>query len=137
MKDKLKTIQIIHLALCAGVSVAYVMVGGLFDLDNFTLPTINGDSMVYLVIPFAAFFMSSTVYKSVLKGINKDLTLEAKFPQYQTANIIRWAILEGAAFILLFLKPDFVIFGILIIAHLFFLRPTEDRMRSELAHTTI
>ncbi len=37
---------------------------------------------------------------------------------YQTAAIVRWAILEGAAFIILILKEDFILFGILIVLYL-------------------
>lgn len=45
---------------------------------------------------------------------------------------MRWAILEGAAFLILFLKPDFVLFGLLIIIYLIFLRPTEERVNNDL-----
>jgi hypothetical protein len=59
------------------------------------------------------------------------LKLEDKLPVYQTASIIRWAILEGVAFIILILKPDFLIFGILVIIYLIFLRPTEEKITND------
>ncbi|PBJ06831.1 hypothetical protein BSF42_40060 [Flavobacterium sp. ACN6] len=39
---------------------------------------------------------------------------------------------KGAAFLILLLKPDFILFGILVIIYLIFLRPTEERINNDL-----
>ncbi len=53
---------------------------------------------------------------------------------YQTASLIRWVIIEGAAFFILFSNPDFVILGILLIGYLIYLRPTEANIKRYLQH---
>lgn len=65
--------------------------------------------------------------------MDSKLSLEDKFPLYQTASLIRWSVIEGAAFLLLFLNKDFMIFGILLILYLVFIRPTEDKIKIALA----
>ena len=52
--------------------------------------------------------------------------------QYQTASIVRWAILEGGAFLILFLKPELAIFGLLLILYLFLVKPTKEKIEAEL-----
>lgn len=127
MKEKIKTLQIIHLAISGGVIVVYLLLGQI-SIDKLLIKTIDTSEIVYALIPVMAFVLSNLMFKSQLKQVNPKQELLAKLPVYQTASIIRWAILEGAAFMLLFLKPDFVVLGILIIAYLIFLRPTEDRI---------
>lgn len=130
MKEKIKTLQIIHLAICAGVIIVYLLLGR-FSIDKLKIDAIDSSEIIYAAIPVLAFVLSNFLFKSQLKQIDPKAGLNDKLPVYQTASIIRWAILEGAAFMLLFLKPDFMILGILIIAYLVFLRPTEDRITSD------
>ena len=137
MTEKLKTIKTIHLAICAGVIIAYFMIGDLSSLENLEMPIINKASVIYLLIPISSIFLSNLLYKSQVKNIDSKLKLEEKIPFYQTASIIRLAILEGAAFLILFLKPDFLIFGILIIVYIIFLRPTETQFRKDFENTRV
>jgi hypothetical protein len=130
MKEKIKTIKIIHLAICAGIILAYIFAGQ-FTIEQLKGQEIDSDDLVYLVIPFAAFFISNFMFKSQLKQADPKSTLEEKLPIYQTASLIRWAILEGAAFLILFMKPDLLIFGIILILYLVFLRPTEENIVSD------
>jgi hypothetical protein len=134
MTEKIKTLQIIHLAICAGTILVYFFVGELSIEKLKNIPSIDSTSAVYVFIPVFAFVLSTFLFKSQLKQIDPKLKLEAKFPIYQAASIMRWAVLEGAAFIILFLKPEFVLFGILIIIYLIFLRPTEERINSDLSN---
>lgn len=130
MTKKIKTLQTIHLAICAGMVAAYVFAGNL-SIDTLTIPTIDSGLALYLVLPVAAFILSNFLFKSQLKQADPKLPVGEKLPVYQTASIIRWAILEGAAFIILFLKPDFIILGILIILYLIYLRPTEAKINND------
>lgn len=134
MNEKIKTLQIIHLAVCAGTILAYFFVGELSIEKLKNIPTINSSSAIYLFIPVLAFVLSTFLFRSQLKQIDPKLKTEDKLPIYQTASIMRWAVLEGAAFLILFLKPDFILFGILIILYLAFLRPTEDRINNDLSN---
>ena len=137
MTEKLKTIKTIHLAICAGVIIAYFMIGNLSSLENLKMPSIDKASVIYLLIPISSIFLSNLLYKSQVNNIDSKLKLEEKIPFYQTASIISLAILEGAAFLILFLKPDFLIFGILIIVYIIFLRPTETQFRKDFENTRV
>lgn len=127
MKEKLKTLQLIHLAICSGMILAYYFVGQ-FTIEQLKGQNINTEDLVYLAIPIVGFFLSNFMFKSQLKQSDPKLTLEEKLPIYQTASIIRWAILEAAAFLILFVSPNLVIIGIILIIYIVFLRPTEEKM---------
>lgn len=135
MTEKIKILKIIHLAICAGVILAYIFAGQ-FTIEQLKGQGIDSEDLVYLVIPIAAIFVSNFMFKSQLKQVDPKSTLEQKLPLYQTASIIRWAILEGAAILLLFIKPDLLIFGILLILYLVFLRPTEEKIASDFRSNT-
>ncbi len=128
MKKKVKMIQIIHLALCAGLVIAYLLIGKLTALESIPFPEINASNMVYAFAPIVAIILGNQLYHMQIKSVDNSLSLEEKFPTYQTASIIRYAILEGTAFLILFIRPDFILFGVLIILYLMFLRPTEDKI---------
>lgn len=131
MTEKIRTLQTIHLAICAGVIIVYVTIGK-FSIDKLKIDTMDSSSIIYALIPVLAFVMSNFLFKLRLKQVNPKSELSDKLPVYQTASVIRWAILEGAAFLILFSKPDFMVLGILIIAYLIFIRPTEDRINADL-----
>lgn len=133
MTQKIKTLQIIHLAVCAGTILVYFFLGELSIEKLKNIPSIDSSSIAYVFIPVLAFVLSAFLFKSQLKQIDPKLKTEDKLPVYQTASIMRWTVLEGAAFLILFLKPDFILFGILIIIYLIFLRPTEERINNDLA----
>ena len=137
MTEKLKTIKIIHLAISAGIIIAYFIIGDLTSLEKFKIPSIDKESIIYLIIPVASVFLSNFLYKSQKNNIDSKLLLEEKIPFYQTASITRLAVLEGAAFLILILKPDFLIFGILIIVYIIYIRPTETQFREDFENTRI
>ena len=132
MKQNIKTLQIIHLALCAGVTVAYVILNKLNALtDIFNISEITSEDYPFIAIPVIAFLASNFLYKFILKKADKNISEALNFNTFQTASIVRWAILEGAAFVILFIKPELIIFGILILFYMFLLRPTEDRFKND------
>lgn len=132
MNEKIKVLQIIHLAICAGTVIAYLFIGQL-SIESLKIEFIDSSDLIYFAIPILAFFVSNFLFQSQLKHVDVKLKPEENLPIYQTASIIRWAILEASALIILFLKQDLLILGILIIVYLVFLRPTEDRVNSELS----
>jgi len=132
MRDKLQTLKIIHVSLVIGLLLAYFILGDLMNLENLKMPTIDSSSIVYLIIPVFAVLASGFMFKSLVSKIDSKLDFDAKIAPYQTASIIRWAILEGAAFLILLLKPDFLIFGLLIIVYFILIRPTKSRMENDL-----
>jgi hypothetical protein len=130
MNEKIKVLQIIHLGICAGTIVAYLFVGD-FSVEILNVPSIDSSDLIYFAIPILALFLSSFLFKSQLKQVNAKLKPEDNLPIYQTASIIRWSVLEAAALLILFLKPELLVLGILMIIYLVSLRPTEDKIVSE------
>ena len=132
MNEKIKVLQIIHLAICAGTVIAYLFIAQL-SIENLKIETTDSSDLIYFAIPISAFLLSNFLFKSQLKQADPKLKPLDNLPIYQTASIIRWAILEASALLILFLKQDLLLLGILIIIYLVFLRPTEDRIVSELS----
>lgn len=131
MKEKIKILKTIHLAICAGVILVYIFAGNI-TVESLKIPNIDSTSMIYLAIPILALILGNFLFKSQLRQIESDKKLEDSFPVYQTASIIRWAIIEGVAFAILFVKPDFVVFGVLLVAYLIYLMPNEERMKNDI-----
>lgn len=130
MNEKIKVLQIIHLGICAGTIVAYLFVGD-FSIEILNVPSIDSSDLIYFAIPILALFLSNFLFKSQLKQVNTKLKPEDNLPIYQTASIIRWSVLEAAALLILFLKQELLVLGILMIIYLVSLRPTEDKIVSE------
>ena len=131
MNQKLKTLQIIHLSIFAGVILGYVILGD-FSPEVLQMPIVDSNSIIYAIIPLIAFVFSDFIFRSQINKIDAKVSFDEQFPLYQTASIVRWAILEGAAFVLLILKKDFILFGILLIVYLLLLFPSEFRVKSDL-----
>ena len=132
MQQQLKVFRIIHLALVAGLVVAYFVLGNLSDFSQLKLPTLDNDNMIYLAIPIAAFIISNLMFKMLVSKIDNALSLKEKIVPYQSASIVRYAIIEGAAFLILILKPELIVFGLLLIVYLALLMPTEQRIKRDL-----
>jgi hypothetical protein len=129
MNAKIKVLQIIHLSICAGTVVAYLFVGEL-SVKSLNIQSIDSSEILYFAIPILALFLSNFLFKSQLKQVDPNLKPEGNLTIYQTASIIRWTVLEGAALVILFLKQELLVLGILIIIYLVSLRPTEDKIVS-------
>lgn len=133
MSEKIKIFRTIHLAICAGVILVYLFVGNI-ALNALKIPAFDGASALYFIVPVVAFGLGNFLFQSQLKQIDPKQKLEDSLGMYQTASLIRWAIIEGAAFFILFSNPDFVILGILLIAYLIYLRPTEASIKRDLQY---
>lgn len=132
MNQKFRTTQIIHLALVAGLIFAYIIVGEITSFNKLKMPVINSTNIVYSLIPLIVLVVSNILFKFNLKQIDKKNKLEENHLEYQTALIIRYAIIEAGAFILLFVFPDFKLFGVLLIIYLVMLRPSVNQMKRDL-----
>lgn len=131
MNEKFRAIKIIHIAMIIGVSLAYFLVGDLQAMDFLNFSEIEISAFVYLVIPFSAVFIGNFLYKKQLTQVGGKLSLEEKMGTYQTASLIRWAVLEGAAFFILFVKKELIIVGLLLILYMALLKPSEHGMKRD------
>ncbi|RKF04768.1 hypothetical protein C8N26_0157 [Tenacibaculum lutimaris] len=125
MKQKVKTLKFIHLALVAGVTLAYFILG---DFENIFSMVIDDASLLFAFIPAIAYVFSNFMFKNMLKNVQKSTTNEEKFAVYQTASMVRWATIEGACFIILFLKPDFLLLGVILLIYMILLAPKEHQI---------
>ncbi|QAA81095.1 MFS transporter [Aequorivita sp. H23M31] len=131
MEEKFKTLKFIHGSICGGLFLIYILFGTI-SMEMFNFPSIGSSSSAWLFIPVAAFALGNILFQSQLKKIDKNDGLEENFRIYQTASIIRWSILEGAALLLLFIAPEFIVFGFCIIIYMAYLRPSENKMNTDL-----
>lgn len=129
MKQKIRTLKIIHFALIAGVTTAYILND---TFSSFRFPELNLENMKYLIIPVVAYFLGNFLFRNSIKNIDKNLKLEQKFAQYQSASLIRWAVIEGACFLLMFTLVELQFLGLFLLAYLLFLRPNEDQIAKDL-----
>lgn len=132
MKQRIKTLQMIHFAIITGLIIAYFIILDKGAITNFKTPKIDTDSIVFVLLPILAILLSNFMFKNMIGKIDSKSNIEDKISVYQTASIIRWAILEFAAFFLLFSKQEFFAFGLIIILYLLILRPTEDKLKNDL-----
>lgn len=134
MQSQLKVIKIIHIGLVTGLILAYFVLGNLSNFSQLKLPIVKSDDIIFLLIPIAAIAIGNVLFKSLISKIDAKLSFEDKLIPYQTASIVRWAIIEGAAFVILIIKPELVVFGLFLIAYLVLLMPNNYRIKRDLNH---
>jgi hypothetical protein len=133
----LKTLKIIHLALCFGLALfavlAYLQIGG--------FATANADSslMLYLVptLSVAGYFGSKYIFASQLRKIVQEAPLSQKLQQYFSASILQYAVIEGPGFLALLAyftsgNALFLVIAICLVVYLFSLRPSYQKLKNEL-----
>lgn len=134
----LRTLTIIHLALVAGVLVFGIM--SYLQTKNQILSfTYSGDVMFY-VVPFMAItgiLAGSYLYKNIMSGLASKKTLKEKLNGFQTASIVKYALLEGPAFLSIVAFSNegnqyFIIIALLLLGWLIIQRPTRDKVEKDL-----
>jgi len=131
MSEKIKALKIIHLGICCASIITYCVIGYLY-IGRLNITNIPADSLIYIALPVLALIISNVIFNIINRNAKAGMTIDESFAIYQSASITRWAILEGTAFLILFLIPEIVLFGIIIICYLVFLRPGEDNFQKEL-----
>ncbi len=133
MKQQIKTIQIIHLAFTVGAAFIYYYLANIDSLEDLmVLPSINTNSILYVLIPIIAYLFGNFMFKNILSKVDKKLNIEENLGAYQTASLVRWSVLEAAAFIIIINKPDFVLLGVILILYIAILRPSENNITRHL-----
>ena len=133
MKEKIRTLKIVHLTICGATLLIYILLGNI-SLETLNIPSMDSPSNYFLAVPLIAFVLGNLIFKSQLKKVDRSKTLEENLGIYQTASIIRLAILEGGAFIILLMAPELLLFGIFVIVYMLYLVPTETRIKKDLQY---
>lgn len=127
----LRTLRILHLALCAGVVIFGAAVIAMKQSGS-VQPVFRDEEPVLLAVA-GAVVMSATaasvlLFRRRLDAIRSMATLDRKLAAYQTAQVIRWALAEGPAMLVIVLmlltsSPLFIAFAALPLVYLFGSRP--------------
>ena len=140
MNTKLKTLQIIHLALCTGVFLFALVTIFLnreimfFDANPKTTSPFNPIFPIMGLITISA---SIFFFRNLIAKIDKTAAADTKINMYQSAFIISSALLEGGALFNIvgfFITHNsfFLIFGMANFIFLVLKRPTKDKLISAL-----
>ena len=132
-----KGLNLIFLAMMVG-QILFAGIAYFISLDK----TDENDlySIMIMVVPMVAisgFIGGRFLFQQQMQGISKNAALVEKMDKYRTASIIRFALMEGPAFLAiigLIMTGQMVFLGIaaLIIAFFYTLRPTRDKAIKEL-----
>ncbi len=136
-KKSLQTLKILHLSLLAG-PIAYAVFAYL-QKQSFNAQ-MDADSMFTYVVPITAligYFAGTFLFQRRIQSIKKNDTLPTKLGTYQTALLVKYALLEGPAFLALVAYHlngnalHFVI-AISLIVYIYAQRPTKKQLFNEL-----
>ena len=134
----LKTLSIIHLALCSGVFIfGFIM----FSKTKSTEIILDDSNDIFkYIIPSAAIiaiFLSNFLFKNQLNSITENAEIKEKLVKYQSASIVKYAVLEGTALLSVVIYSSTTNFLYLLIAlgmllYLIVQRPTLSKIISDL-----
>lgn len=100
------------------------------------------DIFIYIVplLAVAGYFASQFLFKKLLSGIEKEDELQAKLVKYQAASLIKYALIEGPAFVALFAyygngNALHLVIAIALMVYQFAQKPTATKLTKELPLT--
>src|SRR5690606_1016406 len=137
-KTFLKTLSVLHLIIFAGI---LLLASYIFSLDNnATLNVFPKNDIFFYIVPALAllcFIGSNFIFKTYLNSITTNNTLKGKLSGYQSASLIKYALIEAPAFlaIIMFMNEGnlyYMIIAGVLIAYFFMLRPSKEKIINDL-----
>jgi len=133
--------QIIHLALLAGQLMFVVLVYAATPPKGGIIFTFKNDDIftyIALLLAVGGFFLGNFMFKQELNNAANKNTLREKLLVYQTGLIKKLALMEGASMfsIVAFMQTGnlfFLTIAGLIILYFITLRPTKDKVQTDLS----
>lgn len=135
-----KSVQIVHLAMCAGV-LLFLIVCLFLNKEDMNFDLGSKEVQLHLFIGvfalIAGILLSIFIMDKKLRNVAAELAVEEKFAKYVEAFITSIAIVEGAAllntvFFLLHANGLFVINAILLLVYMAGFRPTRKKIAQQL-----
>ncbi|SRR6056297_775279 len=137
----IQTLKLIHISLFIGLTICSVLAyvqNSSFNAD------INTNSTLLYIVPIVAllgYFGSQVFFKKMLSKVQKSDALQTKLKTYQTACIVKYALLEAPAFIALFVYHATgnalpLVIAVCLLAYLFVQKPTENKIINSLDLTS-
>ncbi len=137
LKNVLNTLRIIHGALTMGLIVFTLFV--FYRANSFIARMDNEDFFTYLVPLGGAigYFLGKWLFTKQVSVIAKNEPLNTKLARYQSASLIKFALLEAPAFLALFAYYQngnalHLTIALFLITYLVFQHPTLKRVISHL-----
>lgn len=139
-RSYIKTLTIIHYALLAGPMILGIVfyLNTALDLNGNT----NNDIFVYIfpLIALGGIFGGNFTFKKLLLNSKKNDSLQHKLASYQTASIVKFALLDGPALlnIMWFSQTGNLLYltiGMVLVLFLFMQRPTKIKIENDLELT--
>jgi hypothetical protein len=131
------TLQIIHGALCLGVTLFLAVTLLLNGSKGHSDIQPNDSPLLYVAVLMAVIFpfISNLLYQKTFGGIDLSAPLSKKFPQYISACIMRYALIEGAALfnvVVWFLTHNFIcaVVAAALVLYLISIRPVKNKVAS-------
>lgn len=130
----IKTLSIIHLALMMGpVLFGFVTYS---QSKNSFQGFSSTEDIFFIIIPIVALsgiFMGNLLFNKLVKSAIKADGLKSKLTGFQTASLIRYALIEGPAFlgVIAFQITEnltYLYIAAFLILFLYLLRPTKDKI---------
>jgi membrane protein insertase Oxa1/YidC/SpoIIIJ len=134
----LKTISIIHIALLIGQTIFAIVA---FFINRSTTIELNNAADPFFVVMIAlaigSFIASTILFKKNLEKAKEQEDAKSKLAQYQSALIIRYALLEGPSLfgIVVYLLTGnlfYLMVSVIIILYFLSLRLTKDGIKDDL-----
>lgn len=133
-----QTLTMIYMALLSGLLFFIAIV--FFQFDGGMTPTFDTSDtllLIYPVIAIGAIVVSQMIFKKLLAAAENKPGLKNKLDSYQTASIIKFAMIEGPAFLGIVLSMTtgntafIAIAGVLVI-FLILQKPSRTKVESDL-----
>ncbi len=133
MKQSFKAMQVIHFALCMGVILfaSVTLFLKVFELEPNITKAMQPFLLIAALVALGGATLSRVLPNTLLSKLNKEDEAGKKFATFQTASILKWALLEGPALIniVFFLLQGhlfFLLVGAFLLILLFSNRPTVE-----------
>ena len=130
----MKMLSLIHLIIMTtpalvGLFLYYQTSGAQLNFSN----TEDIFLAICPVIAFGSIFLGDFLFKKTINSISPSLDLKEKLIRFQRASIIKYGLLEGAAFlcVVFFYNTQnlaYLFVGIFLIIYLFLQRPAKDKI---------
>jgi len=137
-KGFMKTFSIVHFGLAAGVLALGLVQFSIKDIVP-TSEIDQEDPMIYIfpIVGLAGIFVGNLLFKQLLPKLKSETLLSKKLMGYQTANIIRWALIEGPPLLNIIWFGStgnslFLAVGGTLFVYLLWLRPAKQKTIQEL-----
>lgn len=139
-KSIIRILSLIHTSLFISLVVfaafAYLKNG------NFLADMNRNDLLIYIVpvIAISGYFASQFLFRKQLQGIKREENLQTKLGKYKAASILKYALLEGPAFLALigyYISGNalHLAIGAFLMAYLFVQRPTFEKLEKDIPLT--